>query len=109
MWYPSDVVDLWCRLDFLKYQREGASEAVDSRSGRKLSSTDISKMQSVQQTKDQAVLQVWTPVGTITTVCPPLCLSAGQAGEHQTYQQDRETEGSAKTEGTKLLVAYLSL
>lgn len=37
---------------------------MDSRSGRKLSSTDISKMQSVQQTKDQAVLQVWTAVGT---------------------------------------------
>ena len=49
-----------CREEFLRYQKEGALLAVDSRSGRRLSSAEIGKKQAEQERRDQAVYQVRT-------------------------------------------------
>ena len=47
-----------CSGEFLVYQREGASQAVDSRSGRRLNNAEICRMQAEHESHDQAVFQV---------------------------------------------------
>ena len=49
-----------CRDKFWKFQKAGAQEAVDSRSGRKLTDKELDRIESAQNMKNQAVFQVGT-------------------------------------------------
>lgn len=56
-----------CREEFLKYQLECSREAVDSRSGHRLTETELKRLQAAQLASDKTVFQVgvWSHV-TIT-------------------------------------------
>ena len=49
---------LYCRGEFLRYQEEGARQAVDSHTGHKLSDSEMKRLQAAQLSSDQAVFQV---------------------------------------------------
>ena len=54
------VMVILCRDKFWEFQKDGAKEAVDSRSGRKLTDKELERIEAAQNTKNQAVFQVGT-------------------------------------------------